>query len=98
MPPEVVDRLEARRSLEGTWFVTGEIGQLALCFALALFLSAGRGRADRRAERLFHRAASFVERGTRLLRCSSGFAFGALVAGFVTWISASSTWRRIRTR
>jgi len=46
--------------------VTGEIGQLALCFALALSLVQGRGRADRRAERLFHRAASFVERGTRL--------------------------------
>ena len=50
MPPEVVDALKALGPLEGRR-VTGEIGQFALCLALALaFVQAGAGLVGARIE------------------------------------------------
>ena len=82
MPPEVVDALKKQRALEGRrCTVTGELGQLALCFALALSLvMAVRGLTGARPR--IRRARKIAPGAAMGLFVFIALAFGALTYGF----------------
>ena len=100
MPPEVVDALKrSGRWKEGETLVTGEIGQLALCLALALaFVQAVRGSRWARAKTRRSRARRRVAAPRSAFSCSSRSHSARSCTASSRRISASSTWRRIRTR
>ena len=84
MPPEVVDALKRSGRWQGRWRMIGELGQVSLCFALALSLVLAGIGPDGRAGRQFRRAQARHQFRHGPSGFHGAWRFGVLTYAFVT--------------